>query len=310
MKKDMSFDRQVIERFNQELDCLLSTGELPAEIKQDALHNEMLSIANALATANIETLSKGRVSLRNRLLSNEASLAHQPTPRAMKMVTIPALALVLLITLFAVSPTLRSWAQEVLARVGNLIITDAPTDAEQRLPRLLTATPEFAETALAPPESLSQEEASLRAGFTVLLPRDIPKGEDIYAVPWGIPWKDRWNICAGPNWVFVAGVYDRWYGVHILQLKLPDEQIKDFPIGDADIVEVAVRGQTGYWIEETATGMTQLGVVGSLKVPDPDWQIAYENILTWEEEGIVYLIQADDELSLDALLTIAESLAP
>lgn len=303
----MSFDHQVIEKFNQELDHLLNTGELPAEIGQDTLHNEMLSIANTLATAKVEVLSKGRASLRNRLLSNNIS---QPMPRVTKVATVLALVFALLSAAFTISPTLRAWAQAVLARVGNLIITDAPTDMERRLPRSLTATPESVEWKIVHREPLSQEEASQRAGFAVLLPRDIPKGEDIYAAPGWIPWKDGWDIYETPNGVIVGGVYDRWYSVRILQLKLSEEQSKDFPIGDVDIIEVTVRGQTGYWIEEAATSSTQLVVVGNLEIPDPKWQIAYENILTWEEEGIVYLIQADDELSLDTLLMIAESLAP
>lgn len=298
MKKDMSFDHQVVERFNQKLDHLLSTGEIPAEVRQDALHSEMLSIANTLATANIEALSKGRASLRNRLLSNEASLAHRPTPRAMKMkmAAIPVLTLVLLITLFAVSPALRSWAQEVIARVGALIITDAPTYAEQELPRLQTATPER----LRGPEleSLSQEEASRRVGFTVLVPRNLPK------------WKPQFIFHRDADRVTVLGIYDRWYGVHIGQMKFSDEREEEFPIGDADVLEVTVRGQTGYWIEEAATSL--IGGGGSIfhGTKDLVWQQGYNDILTWEEGGIVYLIQADDELSLGELLTIAESLAP
>lgn len=307
MKKDMRFDCQVIERFNQELDRFLSTGELPAEIKQDALHNEMLSIANTLATTNLETLSKGRITLRRRLLSNEFPLAHRRMAWPMRLAPTLALLLLVVVTAFAVSPSLRAWAQEVIAHVGNLFITDAPTHAEQMLPRILTATPEPYERH--PLELLSQEEATRRAGFAVLVPRDLPEGEDIYKPPGGSSREPRWNIYEIPNGVVVRGVYNSYYGVHIQQLRLPDEPSEEFPIGDAEVVEVTVRGQAGYWIEEAATSMTLLVTVGSLQVPDPDWQIAYENILTWEEEGIVYLIQADDELSLGELLTIAESLA-
>lgn len=309
MKKDMRFDPQVVERFNQELDHLLSTGELPAEARQDTLHNEMLSIANVLATAKLETLSKGRISLRNRLLSNEAPPAHRPKSRAMKVAPVLALGLALLIIVFAVSPPLRSWAQEVLARVGTLIITDAPTYAEQTLPILQTATPVYSERQEL--ESLSQEEATRRAGFTVLVPRALPKKEeDMYKPSWGTSWETTWDIFEISNGVVVRGIYDRWYEVRILQLKLPDEQTEEFPIGDADVLEVTVRGQTGYWIEEAAT--TIIGGGGSIfhGMKDIVWQLGYNNILTWEEDGIVYLMLADDELPLGELLTIAESLAP
>ena len=261
-----------------------------------------------LATANLAALSKDRITLRKRLLAGKTFPAHQRTTWAAKAAAASALLLLVVVAAFAASPPLRTWAQEVLARVGNMIVTDAPTDAEQMLPGLLTATPEWVEGPS--PESLSQEEASRRVGFAVLVPRDIPKGEDIYAPPGGAPWEDKWDICAVRNEALVVGIYNRWYGVRILQLRLTDEQSEDLAIGDADIVAVTVRGQTGYWIEEATTSMTLLSVVGSLKVPDPDWQLANENILTWEEEGIVFVIYGDDELSQDELLTIAESLAP
>jgi hypothetical protein len=260
------------------------------------------------ATANLTALSKDRTTLRKRLLAGKPFPAHRRATWTAKVATASALLLLVVVAAFAASPPLRTWAQEVLARVGNMIITDAPTDAEQMLPGLLTATPEWVEGPS--PESLSQEEASRRVGFAVLVPRDIPKGEDIYAPLWGAPWEDKWDIYAVRNEVVVAGIYNRWYSVRISQLKLTDEQSKDLAIGDADIVAVTVRGQTGYWIEEATTSMTLLSVVGSLKVPDPDWQLANENILTWEEEGIVFVIYGDDELSQDEILTIAESLAP
>lgn len=71
-----------------------------------------------------------------------------------------------------------------------------------------------------------------------------------------------------------------------------------------------VRGRTGYYIEDAATEITGGG--GSVSHPDqnPIWQLDYENLLIWEEEGILYVIRGDDKLKLDDLLAIAASLAP
>jgi hypothetical protein len=119
-----------------------------------------------------------------------------------------------------------------------------------------------------------------------------------------------WDIYERPNGVAVAGTYNRWYSVHILQLKLAGEKGEELSIGSADVDKVTVRGGTGYWIEGAATSI--IGGGGSVfqSIKDIDWHLAHNNILAWEEEGIVYVIIGDDELSLDDLTTIAESLAP
>jgi len=311
MKRNTSFDSHVVETFNLALDRFLSTGQVSADIQHDPVHFEMLSIAQSLATANLASLSKGRASLRKRLLAHEPSPAHRGLPRAVKWAATLVLLLIVLITAFSLSPPLRTWAQGVLARIGNLIITDAPTGAEQTLPRLLTATP--GPHRATPFVSLSQEEASQRAGFTVLVPRDVPEKEweAMYKPSWGTPKKVTWDIFEIPNGMVVRCECYRWHSLDILQLDLRNVGGEEFPIGDADVLEVTVRGQTGYWIEEAATRF--IGGGGSalhLTQDDIVWQLGHNNILTWEEGGIVYVIMADDELSLEDNLTVAECLAP
>ena len=94
------------------------------------------------------------------------------------------------------------------------------------------------------------------------------------------------------------------------KVKLTDEQGEEFPIGNADVLEVKVQGQTGYWIEEAAASIIGGGgSIFNLTQDDIVWQLGHNDILAWEEGGIVYLMLADDELSLGELLTIAESLA-
>jgi hypothetical protein len=299
-----------VEAFNRQLDHLLETGRMPEDAELDEQHLEMLYVAQSLATVNAGALSRSHATLRRRLLNGEALVGHQRMPRAVKLATtFASLALILGLAL-AVSSPFRAWAQEVLARVYGLLITDAPTEAERALPMLLTATPQAGPSVAL--NALSREEASLRAGFTVLVPRSTPQAaeEDIYAVPWGADRLDRWELDLIEDGVVVIGTYKRWYPVRILERKLTAEREEDFPVGDARVEQVRVRGHTGYWIEEAATEIIGGGGSTFLGIDDIDWQLAHNNILVWAEDEVVYLILGDDELSLDDLLAIAESLAP
>lgn len=308
--KNNIIDDQTIVDFNQELDHLLLTAEVPVG-KFDTVHTEMLSIALELATANLESLSHGKGALRHGLLSKK-----YPTRRLLsvplRLATVSMALLILLVSLFALSPPFRAWAQDIIARVGNLLITNAPTDAEGAFPYYLTATPRS--WPVTPEPSLSQEEASRLAGFPVMVPRSLPNKEnDQFAVPWGATQGERWHdqsIEEVPNGVLVYGFYDRFYSVFIMQLKLDQDLTQEFPVGSANVLQVKVRGGTGYYIEDAATEITRGG--GSIYHPDqnPIWQLGSENFLVWEEEGIVYVIRSDDELKLDDMLTIAGSLAP
>jgi hypothetical protein len=310
MMKDNIVDDQIIVDFNQELDHLLLTDEVPAG-KFDAVHTEMLSIAQEYATADLEFLSQVKGALRHGLLSKKYPIS-RPFSIPLRLATVSIALLILLVSLFALSPPFRAWAQDIIARVGNLLITNAPTDAEEAFPYYLTETPQS--RPVTPEPSLSQEQASQLAGFPVLVPRNLPSKEnDPFAVPWGATQGERWHdqsIEQVPNGMLVYGFYDRFYSVFIMQLKLDEDPTQDFPVGSAIVREVKVRGRTGYYIENAATEITRGG--GSISYPDqnPIWQLGYENLLIWEEEDLLYVIRGDDELKLDDLLTIAESLSP
>jgi hypothetical protein len=310
MEKTMSYDFQPVEAFNRELDRLISRGRIPADIKRDAVHDEMLSIAHTLATANLASLSKGRASLRQRLLAPGTFPTRRRIPGAVKLAATLSLLLMVAVLAFSISPPLRAWAQEVLARIGHLLITDAPTHAERVLPTIQTGLPDRPKGPLL--ESLSQEEANRRVGFTVLVPRDVPESawEEGYRPAWGAPKEVTWDIFEMPHGVIVRCDCFRWHHVHILQYKLMNEQSLEFPVGDAEVVEVTVRDQAGYWIEEAPTGIVGGGGSTLHGMQDLVWGLAYDNILAWEEEGVVYVIMGDDELSLDDLLMVAEHLAP
>jgi hypothetical protein len=299
-----------VEAFNRKLDYLLETGRMPEDAGLDEQHLEMLSVAHSLAAANAMALSRSHATLRRRLLNSEALAGRQRMPRTLKLATTFALLALVLGLALAISPPLRAWAQQVLARVYSLLITDAPTEAERALPMLLTATPQAGPSVAL--SALSPEEASLRAGFTVLVPRSTPQAaeEDIYAVPWGADRLDRWELDLIEDGVVVFGIYKRWYPVRIVERKLTADREEEFPVGGARVEQVQVRGHTGYWIEEAATEI--IGGEGStfLGIDDIDWQLAHSNILVWSEDEVVYLMLGDDELSLDDLLAIAESLAP
>jgi len=294
MKKTADYDLQAIKAFNEGLDRLVATGDLTSVDTQDKVHGQMLAVAHALMTADPASLSKGRAQLRQRLFAAERTAARPGMRPLAKVAAALAVLLLATATAFVLSPPLRAWAQQVLARIGSLFITDAPTYAEQMLPAMLTATPPTVATYDL--ESLSPEEASRRAGFAVLVPHSPPKN-----------WTQQ-LITHRSGHVDVLGIYDHWYSVNISQFPSTDEASEEFPIGDANLVEVTVRGQTGYWVEGAALSIVGGGGSTFLGLRDVVWQLAAEDTLIWEEGGIVYVIEADDELSLRDLLDIAESL--
>ena len=83
--KRVNDDPQSAEGFNQRLELLLSTNELPTSDKLDAVHDEMLTIAHILATANLSSLSKGQISLRKHLLTKQSLPARGGLSRKVKL---------------------------------------------------------------------------------------------------------------------------------------------------------------------------------------------------------------------------------
>ncbi|MBE0408944.1 MAG: hypothetical protein IBX69_04340 [Anaerolineales bacterium] len=308
-KVEGSLDR--FDRFNQALEQVLETGEVYGE-QLEHQEVEMLFISRELASADLASLSKKRSQVRERLKTTNYRTT-KPSERKVRWAFGLAALLVLVVMSLALVPPLRAWAEEVIAQVGHLFITDGQTSAEKIYDQLQTATP--GERKVFTVVTPSLEAVRRQVDFPVLAPRNFPisREPDIYEPPWAADGDMTWTSESVFNYqdgVTVIGIYKRWYRVHIHQLKVLNEQSQEFPVSGARTHEVVVRKQPGYWFEAAPTGL--LESYGSMWPNDKIesvWVLEHQNLLIWEENGIVYIIQADDELDLEDLLVIAEALS-
>lgn len=304
-----------VESFNRHLDALILDHHLPLE-ELESPHWEMFTIALALAHNSFDYLSKTKASIQQ-----EVIYKHQTTPKKTSLRKVAAVGALLPIVIFivacAVSPTLRASTKEVLIQIGNLIFTNEPTDAQQALPYKNTPRPTLAIDETGEPHRwvpLTHEAASLLAGFQVLVPHDVPEQEweKAYRPEWGNPKEISWEIYESPaGGIYVMCDCFRFHQVKIRQKRINEVALEEFAIADAQATEVTVRGSKGYWIEDAPTSLVGGGgSIWSLTEEDIVWQIAHQNFLVWEESGILYMISGSDELSLEDLNLVAESLAP
>ena len=214
------------------------------------------------------------------------------------IVMVATISVLVLISTYCTLPPFLERRQKTLAQVGNMIITNAETSAQKNLPELRDAWPTRpSQPTGAPFKSLTQEEASNQAGFQVLIPQ---------------PPDETWNkefIIFSKGKVVVAGHY-KGLPISISQWKSTDETF-EFAVNDANLERIQIRNRKGYWLEAVPTGL--VGGGGSafaLSQDDIEWQVENEDIITWEENGIVFLFSGDDELHLEQLLTIANYLRP
>lgn len=208
-------------------------------------------------------------------------------------------ALVIAVSTVAFVPSMRAWAQSVLAQFGALIITDAPT-----WPELVINTPP-APTPVGQPTStpiagplpiMTIEEASDAAGFQVLPPEYIPAGYQLVGR----------RVDALPAGVFARTTCATESGeehISISQNRYVPGFESEFPMGDAPTVDVTVRGQPGLWVEGAKLGIQSDGSGGS--------ELYGVNVLIWEEgDDLFFLTSNELALDLEEMLKIADSLVP
>ena len=304
-----------VESFNRHLDALILDHHLPSE-ELESSHREMFTIALALTHNSFDSLSKTKASIQQEVINKPRTTPKKPSLR--KVAAVGALLpIVTFVVACAVSPTLRARTKEVLIQIGHLVFTDDPTDAQRALPYIdtLRPTPVIDETG--EPHRwvpLTQEEASRLVGFQVLVPHDVPEQEweKVFRPEWGNPKKISWEIYESPaGGIYVKCDCFRFHQVIIRQQRIKKVALEEFAIADAQATEVTVRGSKGYWIEDAPTSLVGGGgSAWSLTEDDIVWQISHENLLVWEENGILYMISGSDELSLEDFLLVAESLAP
>jgi hypothetical protein len=214
-----------------------------------------------------------------------------------------SLALLILLAVLVFSPPARAYAQEIISRIGNLFISDAPTYAEQFENKLQdgllptsdpNAEPEVIEWQ--PPTLLTVAEASSQAGFEVYELVDIPAEYELISRGIMPPNEDERVIRVSATWqspqgplVFSQTTWAEDAGPHTL------------PVGEAPAEKVSVQGVEGIWIE---------GLRLSTYVENNAVAPKYANLLIWQKDGFEFWLQSSAGLSQAEMLTIANSATP
>ncbi len=220
-------------------------------------------------------------------------LARQKAERPENLPRRAALALVLTAALLVIAlstPAIRALAQQIVHQVGNLLLTTGPSWGERAL--------EMEKAGLAggtpmPLPNLDPETASAQAGFPILMPSYLPEGYTLAKI----------IVMKSETGTFVGVTYTSYEVLTLLQWKFTDpHDLVEFPIGQADVEEVEVRGHRGVWLEG-CHGSILVGGAGRM------W-LGKENVLIWEENGIIYQLQSGPEkpLSLEEMMRIADGL--
>lgn len=257
----------------------------------DALYDFCVQVASAVPPAN----EVFRRELKSRLLAELAQQeeremnangeqkhsspvarlgAARSRRRAALTLVLVVVALVAGVLLFY--PPARAWAQGILARFGPFVFTNAPT-----LPELaLTQTPEPPPT----PEATSAqasggrqyvstvEEARRLASFGVLSPAYVPEGYslqnlDVWLNGDGGTLEVTTNYISGRELLMIR---------QIAYTPPPGAGEAVFPVGDAPVVEVMVRGQKGVWVEKAK--------LGQHTNEDGTVQLTEWSMLMWQEQ--------------------------
>lgn len=213
-----------------------------------------------------------------------------------------AIMLLLLAAAIALYPPSRAWAQGILGRLGPFFFTNAPTLSELALTATPTPWP-TSPTVTATGESLNMqrvqvmtaEEARALAGYAMLDPGYLPEEYESYSF-------EVW-LSQGPQALEVDQTYGNGPDVLIIrQIYLPDggNGVSEFPVGDAVVEEVTVRGQPGVWVEETNLGQHQN--------EDGTAVLTKWSMLMWQEGDFLFWIYTN-ALSKEEALKVAESLS-
>ena len=208
-------------------------------------------------------------------------------PQMMRFATLALSLLVLTMTVFLLSPSVRAFAQSILKQIGGYAFTQGvpqPIDASK-----LPSSVNIIDTSTSTSIELTSDSvvandvvsADNLAGFTVLTPAYLPSGY--------MPMDGDWRITHENNSTAVTnGYFDTTKNFFLItQWKVGEDDItKTFT--REEIVDVVVRGQNGVWLPHASASGASVALV-------------------WAENGITYSI-ISNALPLDEVLKVAESL--
>lgn len=228
---------------------------------------------------------------------------------------LPALAFTVFLVVFVLTPQGRALAQDLLHRVGNFVISNEPSDAEEYVATLQSGTP----TPTVDPNwvctdcpeplivgMLTQTQVSEKAGFPVYVPTYIPDGyalssRDVLFTDSSTTANASYQVELDPplhDGLQMSGI------IAITQTLVDDDAAPlETGVGDVPIVDVIVREQVGVWLEQVP--------IIPIQNEQGEWDYARWNQLIWMESGYNFMIQTNmpsDVLSVDELLKIADGL--
>lgn len=250
--------------------------------------DKLLSLAQQLTTLDYSGQSQIRYTLRRKLLTSDKHSSHWKVSRRWLTTGVWVVVLMLLM----VTP-LRLLAQEIIQQIGSIIITNGPTEAQQRLDQIESGASLLPSSTPVHIESYyTIEDTSAAAGFPVYQPSanyPLQQCNVFYVNP-------RAVICG----------YDtpQYRNVLVISQAVAAENAapQTLAVGTAPVVDVTVQGQPGVWVEQWA------GILNTGLAAEQDEQIETINLLLWADDDFVFTIQSP-ELSMNDMLQIAEELA-
>lgn len=201
--------------------------------------------------------------------------------------TFAAAAALLLAIVFAI-PTTRASALNLARQIGSYLVVQSPPPNYQA-----TAVPFDGAAEIV--HAQTAEEAAEAAGFAVRIPTALPDG---YAQ------KDGFSVSPngdGKTVVFSFTSADGKF-LHFNQHRYAQgDAFTDYVAGQETLADVTVRGAKGVWITgRLMTDPTRPQEGDTVNLRPTSW-------LIWEENGVV-IIMMSDGLSLEAALSVAESM--
>jgi hypothetical protein len=214
-----------------------------------------------------------------------------------RIATASALVMMVLIILLVVIPPSRTWAQDsisaFLSRFGLTRTT----------PILPVATPaaEILQDTEQGITDLPRDSAQLRVRFKIKAPMYLPAdyqpsaGFEVHEESQWVFWR-AWKV-ADPDGTCTPSI-------RFSQAPASGKTTPSNSIGDAHATVVRVNEDLGLWIEKRQAATCT--VVSSDKTMRVIPQ--FENVLTWEHDGIHYTLSGDFRLSFTEMRKVAESL--
>jgi hypothetical protein len=262
------------------------------------------SLLQKIKSKRLDEKGKG-----NLILGNQTILKRNWLPFAAGLIAVIVIALI-----FSV-PTVQAATETFLIRIGNLILDDGPTDAEQYVATMTSGTP----TATVDPAMICNDcqqaevaglltitQASEQAGFPVFEAVYIPDGYQLetrsvlftgqtVTVDTSYRMELHPPLHNGAQMSAIIAIEQTYF----VEGSVPWES----NVGEVPILEVTVRGLPGVWLEQIP--------IYPYQNDDGTWDYAKWNQLIWAEDGYNLMIQTNmpsDLLPIIELQKIADSL--